>query len=124
MWRYVFCGILYGYVDAGQSRLGRTSGLRGSEVGGSRVGSAGNYFTEICSGSETSSYLRLIDFVHHSTLGLRVIKKKASGLKEGKVGGSRVGSEGHPLLVVPRQRDEHSRRVLRTHFGVQHTLPA
>ena len=35
-----------------------------------------NYFTEMCSGSETGSYLRLIDFVYHSTLGLRVIKKK------------------------------------------------
>ena len=35
-----------------------------------------NYFTEVCSGSETGSYLRLIDFVYHSTLGLRVIKKK------------------------------------------------
>ena len=30
----------------------------------------------MCSGSEAGSYLRLIDFVHHSTLGLRVIKKK------------------------------------------------
>jgi len=28
------------------------------------------------SGSEAGSYLRLIDFVYHSTLGLRVIKKK------------------------------------------------
>ena len=36
----------------------------------------GNYFTETCSGSEAGSYLRLIDFVYHSTLGLRVIKKK------------------------------------------------
>ena len=34
------------------------------------------YFTEICSGFEAGSYLRLIDFVYHSTLGLRVIKKK------------------------------------------------
>jgi len=31
---------------------------------------------EDCSGSEAGSYLRLIDFVYHSTLGLRVIKKK------------------------------------------------
>ena len=30
----------------------------------------------ICSGSEEGSYLRLIDFVYHSTLGLRVIKQK------------------------------------------------
>jgi len=35
-----------------------------------------NYFTEMCSGSEAGSYLRLIDFVYYSTLGLRVIKKK------------------------------------------------
>jgi len=34
------------------------------------------YFTEMCSGSEAGPYLRLIDFVSHSTLGLRVIKKK------------------------------------------------
>jgi len=33
---------------------------------------------EMCSGSEAGSYLRLIDFVYHSTLGLRVIKKKKS----------------------------------------------
>ena len=35
-----------------------------------------NYFTAMCSGSEAGSYLRLIDFVYHSTLGLRVKKKK------------------------------------------------
>ena len=35
-----------------------------------------NHFTEMCSGFEAGSYLRLIDFVYHSTLGLRVIKKK------------------------------------------------
>ena len=31
---------------------------------------------EMCSGSEAGSYLRLIDFVYHSTLGLRALKKK------------------------------------------------
>jgi len=31
---------------------------------------------EKCSGSEAGSFLRLMDFVYHSTLGLRVIKKK------------------------------------------------
>jgi len=31
----------------------------------------------MCSGSEAGSYLRLIDLVYHSTLGLRVIKKKS-----------------------------------------------
>ena len=30
----------------------------------------------MCSGSEAGSYLRLIYFVYHSTLGLKVIKKK------------------------------------------------
>ena len=35
-----------------------------------------NYFTEMGNGSEAGSYLRLIDFEYHSTLGLRVIKKK------------------------------------------------
>ena len=30
----------------------------------------------MCSGSETSSYVRPIDSVYHSTLGLRVNKKK------------------------------------------------
>jgi len=35
-----------------------------------------NYFTEMCSGFEAGSYLRRIDFVYHSTLGLRVIIKK------------------------------------------------
>ena len=33
----------------------------------------------MCIGSEAGSYLRLIDFVYHSTLGLRVIKKKEVG---------------------------------------------
>ena len=35
---------------------------------------------DLCSGSEAGSYLRLIDFVYHSTLGLRVIKKKETYL--------------------------------------------
>jgi hypothetical protein len=35
-----------------------------------------NYFTEMCSGSEAGSYFRLIDFVFHSTLGLRAKKKR------------------------------------------------
>ena len=36
----------------------------------------GSWFPEMCSGSEAGSYSRLIDFVHHSTLVLRVIKKE------------------------------------------------
>ena len=30
----------------------------------------------LCSGAEAGSDLRLIDFVYHSTLGVRVIKKR------------------------------------------------
>jgi len=30
----------------------------------------------VCSGPEAGSYLRRIDFVYHSTLGLRVIENK------------------------------------------------
>jgi len=37
-------------------------------------------FAEMCSGSEAGSYLRRIDFVYHSTLGLRVINKKKDGV--------------------------------------------
>jgi len=36
----------------------------------------------MCSGSEEGSYLRLTDFVYHSTLGLRVIKKKKNLLTD------------------------------------------
>jgi len=49
-----------------------------------------NYFTEMCSGSEAGSYLRLIDILYHSTLGLRVIKKKRSF-----VGGRVLGQRPH-----------------------------
>ena len=45
-------------------------------VTGSVVSGQNQYFTEMCSGSEAGSYSRLIDFVYHSTLRLRVIKRK------------------------------------------------
>ena len=45
-------------------------------MGGSPPQFENNYFAEMCSGSEAGSYLRLIDLVNHSTLGLRVITKK------------------------------------------------
>ena len=41
-------------------------------------GAHSQWHTEMCSGSEAGSYSRRIDFVYHSTLGLRVIKKKKS----------------------------------------------
>jgi len=43
----------------------------------------------MCSGSEAGSYLSLIDYVYHSTLCLRVMKKKKSseiGVQESIVG--------------------------------------
>ena len=52
--------------------------------------------TYICSGSEAVSYLRLIDFVYHPTLGLRVMKKKKN-----LVGGAGavLREEGHVAPV-------------------------
>jgi len=44
----------------------------------------------MCSGSEAGSDLRLIDFVYHSTLGLRVINKKRSLVGGQVLGFSRV----------------------------------
>jgi len=41
-------------------------------------------FTEMCSSSEAGSYVRLIAFVYHSTLGLSVIDK----IKEEVLGGA------------------------------------
>ena len=37
---------------------------------------------EMCSGSEAGSYSRLMDFVYHSTLGLRVIQRKSQTVGE------------------------------------------
>ena len=45
--------------------------------------STNNYFTDMSSGSEAGSYLRLVDFVYHSTLGLRVIEKKTKQKRMG-----------------------------------------
>jgi hypothetical protein len=57
---------------------------------------AHDYFTEMCSGSEAGLHLRLVDFVYHSTLGLRATQKRRPcpiGLRvEGK--GLRVEGAG------------------------------
>ena len=47
---------------------------------------APGYLAEMCSGSKAGSYLRLIDFVYHSTLSLRVIKKKKNLVAVAEVG--------------------------------------
>ena len=53
---------------------------------------------EMCSGSEAGSHLRCIDFVYHSTLGLRVNKKQKK--KEGtlRAAGSFSASGLHQRL--------------------------
>ena len=43
-------------------------------------------------GCEAGSYLRRIDFVYHSTLGLRVIRKKRKNCTEDPKVGDTVGS--------------------------------
>ena len=57
------------------------------------------FFIKMCSGSEAGSYLRLIGFVYHSTLGLRVAadKKKVREAYHGdEASGVRVIA-GRPL---------------------------
>ena len=49
----------------------------------------------MCSGSEAGSYVRLIDFVYHSTLGLSVIKKRGVTMVRRRMAG---GSSGKRLL--------------------------
>ena len=54
------------------------------------------------SGSEAGSYLRLIDFVYHSTLGLRVIKKKREDIRSvssGENPWSRIWNLGFGIRV-------------------------
>ena len=47
----------------------------------------------MCSGSEAGSYFRLIDFVYHSTVGSRVIKKKKKNLHQTPLAGKRCSQE-------------------------------
>ena len=77
-----------------------------------------NYFTEMCSGSEAGSYLRLIDFLYHSTLGLREIKKKkrGCGMPLSKREPFTIKRERHLLLKLRDQTvtlDERNRFIKR-----------
>ena len=49
-----------------------------------------NYFTKTCSDYEAGPYLRLIDFVCHSPLGLRVMKMKKNRALESDLSESQV----------------------------------
>ena len=51
------------------------------------------YFTEMCSGSEAGSYLRLIDFVYHSTLVLIVIQKQEEGASPHPINPGKYGDD-------------------------------
>ena len=58
----------------------------------------------MCSGSEAGSYSRRIDFVHHSTLGLRVKKEKKRGenmaAEDGLAAPSPDQRPTTPLLII------------------------
>ena len=60
----------------------------GLNTGGRYIGYSSqfenNYFTEMCSSFKAGSYLRLIAFVYHSTLGLRVINKMRNIIRGGR----------------------------------------
>jgi len=57
-------------------------------------------------GSEAGSYLRRIDFVYHSTLGLRVIKKKKKA-RLGLLGRIREGGTGSALAELSHALRPH-----------------
>jgi len=59
-----------------------------------------NYFTEMCSGSEAGAYLRRIDFVHHSTLGLRVIKKKKRRIPNSESRNPNIGTRNPETRIL------------------------
>jgi len=68
-----------------------------------------NYFTEMCSGSEAGSYLRLIDFVYHPTLGLRVIKRRRRREEEGeRYPGRAEERDRYPGLASPLSKTASS----------------
>jgi len=74
---------------------------------------------EMCSGSEAGSHLRLIDFVYHSTLGVRVIKKRR-GMSLGEA--EEAGDETLVALDRPQHRIS-PRIVLRRFRKVDVRLP-
>jgi len=82
---------------------------------GFRVQCKNNCFTEMCSGSEEGSYLRLINFVYHSTLGVRVIKKK----KQVQGSGFRVQDSGFRVQGSGFRVQGSGFRVQGSGFGVQ-----
>jgi len=66
-----------------------------------------NYFTEMCSGSEAGSHLRLIEFVYHSVLGLGVIKKKSEMIDSSSRSASVICSRATPVNVYLSEINTH-----------------
>jgi len=69
----------------------------------------------MCSGSKAGSYLRLIDFVYHSTLGLRAIKKK----KNRGVRGPGNRNEASHLISSEIERDTTGYEPFALHAPIQ-----
>jgi len=91
-----------------------------------------NVFTEMCSGSEAGSYVRLIYVVYHSTLRLRVMKKKkmqdlegvTQGLDDRELAGDESGYEaGYGLCVGPYGR-QCRRAVVSTRTRIRTRSPS
>ena len=91
------------------------------------IGNENNYFTEMCSGSEAGSYLRLIDFVYHSTPGSRAIGKRSSMPVRAASGGHHrrpfvgylrcvLGAIGARLSTFGREAPRLPERSLKTDF--------
>jgi len=86
-----------------------------SQLTGNSANSA-NYSTYMCSGSEAGSYLRLIDFVYYSTLGLRVMKKKKNELRDEEEHGRGRNPE------EPREPQKSIRRPLPSKEGTPYQV--
>ena len=63
-----------------------------------------NFFTEMGSGSEAGSNLRPMDFVYHSTLGLRVMKKKKKSLSKPFTPSCALPLDARPVLREAPER--------------------
>ena len=59
----------------------------------------------MCSSSEAGTYLRLMDFVFHSSLGSRVIQKKEKCVERGGERGGGVGGRGGDEPVYRAQKE-------------------
>jgi len=73
-------------------------------------------FTEMCSGSEAGSYLRLIDFEYHSTLGLRVIQTKR-GWREGTAGEEKMEASADDTPPLPALCHQRESSLLTTYWS-------